>query len=187
MESLVLSGLAMKLASSSRPASGAEHAVSHYWECYKLTRGVWPEFHGKKVGVTSVLMNRIYRNVAKRVENITLLDSEVDRAAVYAAFDPCQHGELEKINAFEIPSRVDPARLAEKWPEIRALALELLPDDEWLCAVMQRAGAVTDPTAVHVDAALLEKGLRYHPFMKGRLLLTHLFPLMGLDIMDFLV
>lgn len=186
MESLVLSGLAMKLAASSRPASGAEHAVSHYWECYKLSRGLWPEFHGKKVGVASVLMNRIYRNVAKRVEKINALPIKVDRNEVYAAFDAQQISEVERINAFSIPDRVDPTLLTEKWPEIRALALDFLPEDDQLLAVMQAAGAVTDPADVHVDAALLEKGLRYHPFMKSRLLLTHLFPMMGLDIMHFL-
>ena len=36
MESLVLSGLCMQCTNSSRPASGAEHVVSHYWECKKL-------------------------------------------------------------------------------------------------------------------------------------------------------
>ncbi len=185
MESLVISGLAMKLADSSRPASGAEHAVSHYWECYKLSRGIWPEFHGKKVGVASLLMSRIYRNVAKRVEKITPTVGSLTREEVYAAFTPQQHEEVERINAFGIAAKVEPALLAEKWPEIRRLALELLPDDEELLSVMKRAGAATELSEIHIDKELLEKGLRYHPFMKSRLLLTHLFPMMGLDVMDF--
>lgn len=185
MESLVLSGLAMKLADSSRPASGAEHAVSHYWECAKLSRNEWPDFHGKKVGVATLLMNRIYRNVAKRVEKINPKPCKIDREAVYAAFTAQQRDEVDQINAFAIPDRVDPALLAEKWPEIRALALDFLPDDEWLLSVMQKAGAATDPSAVHVDADLLANGVHYHTFMKSRLLLTHLFPMMGLDAMDF--
>ena len=185
MESLVLSGLAMKLADSSRPASGAEHAVSHYWECAKLSRNVWPDFHGKKVGVATLLMNRVYRNVAKRVEKIAPTPCKIERETVYAAFTPQQREEVEQINAFAIPDRVDPALLAEKWQEIRALALEFLPDDEWLLSVMQKAGAATDPSAVHVDADLLANGVHYHTFMKSRLLLTHLFPMMGLDAMDF--
>ena len=89
------------------------------------------------------------------------------------------------MRPFAIPDRVDPALLAEKWQDIRALALELLPDDDWLLSVMQKAGAATDPSAVHVDADLLANGVRYHTFMKSRLLLTHLFPMMGLDAMDF--
>lgn len=185
MESLVLSGLAMKLADSSRPASGAEHAVSHFWECHKLTEGRWPEFHGKKVGVASLLMCRIYRNVAERVEKITPKPVEMDRKQVLSEFSPVQIPEVERINAFAIPDRVDPALLAEKWPEIRALALDFLPDEATLLDLMRRAGAATEPADVHVDAALLEKGLRYHTYMKSRLLLTHLFPMMGIDIMDF--
>ena len=185
MESLVLSGLAMKLAETSRPASGAEHAVSHYWECAKLSRGIWPDFHGKKVGVATLLMNRVYRNVAKRVEKIAPAPCKIDRETVYAAFTPQQREEVDQINAFAIPDRVDPDLLAEKWQDIRALALELLPDDDWLLSVMQKAGAATDPSAVHVDADLLANGVRYHTFMKSRLLLTHLFPMMGLDAMDF--
>ncbi len=185
MESLVLSGLAMRLAGTSRPASGAEHAVSHYWECYKLSQGQWPDFHGRKVGVATLLMNRIYRNVAERVETISPKPVAIDRAAVYAAFTPTQIPEVDRINAFAIPDKVDPARLAEKWPEIRAIALDFLPKDEVLLDLMRRAGAVTEPADVHVDEVLLEKGLRYHTFMKSRLLLTHLFPMMGLDIMDF--
>lgn len=185
MESLVLSGLAMKLADSSRPASGAEHAVSHFWECHKLTEGKWPEFHGKKVGVASLLMCRIYRNVAERVEKIDPKPVAIDRNKVLSVFTPAQIPEVERINAFAIPDGVDPALLAEKWPEIRALALDFLPDEATLLDLMRRAGAVTEPAGVHVDAALLEKGLRYHTYMKSRLLLTHLFPMMGLDIMDF--
>lgn len=186
MESLVLSGLAMKLAASSRPASGAEHALSHYWECYKLTRNIWPEFHGKKVGVASLLMIRIYKNIAKRVERISASAALPSREQVYAAFDAVQIPELERINAFDIPAKVDPALLVERWQEIRALAEECLPDEAELLSEMQRAGAVTAPADIHVDAELLAKGLRYHPYIKSRLLVTHLLPIMGLDPVDFL-
>ncbi|MBE6702810.1 MAG: sn-glycerol-1-phosphate dehydrogenase [Ruminococcaceae bacterium] len=186
MESLVLSGLAMKLAASSRPASGAEHALSHYWECYKLSRGIWPEFHGKKVGVASVLMTRIYKNVAKRVEEIEPVRVSVSHEKVYAGFDAAQISEVERVNAFAIMESVDPVRLREQWPAIRALAEECLPDEAALLADMRRAGAATEPADIHVDAALLEKGLCYHPFIKGRLLLTHLFPMMGINATDYM-
>ena len=184
-EALVLSGLAMKLAATSRPASGAEHALSHYWECYKIARGIWPEFHGKKVGVASVLMSRIYRNVAERVEKITPVADPTTREEVYAAFSAEQIAEVEKVNAFALAKRVDPDRLAACWPQIRRLALEILPTEERLLTAMRAAGAATEPAQIHIDGELLEKGLHYHPFIKSRLLLTHLFPMMGIDPMDF--
>ena len=185
MEALVMSGLGMKLALSSRPASGAEHVLSHYWECYKLARGIWPEFHGKKVGVASVLINRIYHNIVDRVEDIDPIPDPTDWDKVRAAFSPEQLPELEKINTPTITDKVDPARLKAIWPEVRRLANEILPSDAEMMRLMKLAGAVTKPADVHVSPELLETGLRYHSYMRYRILLTRLLPMMQLDIMDF--
>ena len=185
MEGLILSGIGMKLAKSSRPASGAEHVVSHYWECYKLARGIWPEFHGKKVGVASVLINRIYHNIADRVLDVDPIADPTDWDEVKAAFDETQHEDLMKLNTPTITDKIDPARLKEKWQEIRALIKEVLPSDAEMMQMMQAAGAVTDPADVHISGELLEKGLKYHSYMRYRVLLTRLLPMLKLNIMDF--
>ena len=186
LEGLILTGLAMKLAGCSRPASGAEHVVSHYWECYKLARGLWPEFHGKKVGVATVLLNRIYRNIADRVESIEPIADPTDWDAVKAAFDPSQIDDVMRLNTPTVTDEVDPARLKECWPEMRRIIREVLPTDAELMRLMKLAGAATEPEEVHVSSELLEKGLRYHSYMRYRILLTRLLPMMGLDVMDFL-
>ena len=186
LEGLILTGLAMKLAGCSRPASGAEHVVSHYWECYKLARGIWPEFHGKKVGVATVLINRIYHNIADRVESIDPIADPTDWDAVKAAFDPSQIDDVMKLNTPTVTDEVDPTRLKECWPEIRRIIREVLPTDAELMRLMKLAGAATEPEEVHVDPELLEKGLRYHAYMRYRILLTRLLPMMQLDVMDFL-
>lgn len=185
MEGLILSGLGMKLARSSRPASGAEHVVSHYWECYKLARGIWPEFHGRKVGVASVLINRIYHNIADRVEEVHPTADNPDWDLIRAQFDPTQYADLAKVNNPSIMDKVDPKRLAEIWPEIRRIIKEVLPSDAEMMRLMRAAGAPTEPADVHVDDALLERGLRYHAYMRYRILLTRLLPMLGLDVMDF--
>ena len=186
MEGLVLSGIGMKLAMSSRPASGAEHVVSHFWECYKLARGIWPEFHGKKVGVASVLINRIYRNIADRVETVDPIADPTDWDDVRAQFSPEQIPELMKLNTPTITDKIDTARLKECWPEIRRLIKEILPTDDELMAMMKAAGAVTEPEDVHISPELLVTGLRYHSYMRYRVLLTRLLPMLQLDVMDFL-
>ena len=185
MEGLILSGLGMKLAKSSRPASGAEHVVSHYWECYKLARGIWPEFHGKKVGVASVLINRIYHNIADRVEDVNPVVENTDWDLIRAQFDETQHADLMKVNTPSIMDKVDPARLKAIWPQIRKIIKTVLPTDEEMMAMMKAAGAPTEPADVHVDDELLAKGLRYHSYMRYRILLTRLMPMLGLDVMDF--
>ena len=186
MEGLVLSGIGMKLAMSSRPASGAEHVVSHFWECYKLARGIWPEFHGKKVGVASVLINRIYHNLADRVEDIDPIADPTDWDEVRAQFSPEQIPELMKLNTPTITDKIDPAHLKACWPEIRRLIKEILPTDEQMMALMKAAGAVTEPEDVHVSPELLVTGLRYHAYMRYRVLITRLMPMLQLDVMDFL-
>lgn len=185
MEGLILSGLGMKLAGCSRPASGAEHVVSHYWECYKLARGIWPEFHGKKVGVATVLINRIYHNIADRVPEIDPIPDPTDMEEVKAAFDPSQVDEVVRLNTPPITADVDLARLKRIWPEVRKMVYEILPSDEELMRLMKAAGAVTEPADVHVTPELMEKGLKYHSYMRKRILLTRLLPMMQLDIMDF--
>ena len=184
MEALVLSGLAMKLARSSRPASGAEHTVSHYLECYKLTRGIWPEFHGKKVGVATVHINRMYHKLAQ-VREITPTEDVIDYAALREAFTPEQMAEIEKLIPRMPMHLVKAERLKAIWPDFCRLIEEFLPSDEELNDWMHRAGAVTEWEDVGVSRELLEAALRFHPFMRYRLMPTRLLPMMGLDILAF--
>jgi len=185
MEALVLSGLAMKLALCSRPASGAEHVVSHYWECYKLARGIWPEFHGKKVGVASLIINRIYRNLADRVTAVEPHADVIDWDTVLGAFSDKQVDEVKKLNMPTITEKIDPAKLKESWEEIRQMIYHDLPTNEELLAKMKAAGCATTPEEIHVGPELFAMGLRYHSYMRYRVLLTRLFPMLDLDIMDF--
>jgi glycerol dehydrogenase-like iron-containing ADH family enzyme len=150
-----------------------------------LARGIWPEFHGKKVGVATVLINRIYHNIADRVLEVNPTVDAPDWDVIKAAFDETQHEDLMKVNTPSIMENVSAARLKEIWPQVRAIIKEILPTDEALMKMMKAAGAVTEPEDVHVDAELLEKGLKYHSYMRYRILLTRLLPMLGLDVMDF--
>ncbi len=60
-EALVLSGVAISLADSSRPASGAEHHVSHYWEMDALANGRPHALHGQQVGVATPCIAAFYQ------------------------------------------------------------------------------------------------------------------------------
>ncbi len=180
MEALVFTGLAMKLAKSSRPASGCEHVISHFWECKKLVRGVWPEYHGKKVGVATVQACRLYRKIAAENETINPTRDTTDWDEVKAAYGPELIDDMMKCNRPSITDRVDPALLKAKWSEIRKIILEELPDEDKLLSLMKRAGAATEPSEVNVDRKLYAEGMKYHPYMRNRLLLTRLIPMLGI-------
>ena len=60
MKALALSGVAMQMNGNSRPASGMEHHMSHFWEMRDLLRGKPASLHGDKVGVATLIGLRVY-------------------------------------------------------------------------------------------------------------------------------
>jgi len=59
-DALALSGLAMGMIGNSRPASGAEHHLSHYWEMDALKNHQAHALHGNAVGSATVAIARVY-------------------------------------------------------------------------------------------------------------------------------
>ena len=66
MEALLISGYAMVIAGNSRPASGAEHHMSHYLEMDFLRRGERIPLHGVKVGLGTMVSLYLYKTLRRR-------------------------------------------------------------------------------------------------------------------------
>jgi len=64
-ESLLLTGIAMSFTKTSRPGSGTEHIMAHFWECMELLDGKTPNYHGEDVGVTTLIMLRYYEELSR--------------------------------------------------------------------------------------------------------------------------
>ena len=75
LEGLIHSGAAITLVGFSRPASGAEHHLSHFWEMEALAGGHTPELHGLKVGYATWLILQVYEQVQDRAKKDSLSDS----------------------------------------------------------------------------------------------------------------
>lgn len=65
MEALVLTGASMSYAGNSRPASGAEHHISHFWEMVFLFKGKEAVLHGTKVGISTVAVAKLHELLLK--------------------------------------------------------------------------------------------------------------------------
>ncbi|MBE6608902.1 MAG: sn-glycerol-1-phosphate dehydrogenase [Ruminococcaceae bacterium] len=186
MEALVMSGLAMSLENTSRPASGAEHILSHYWECYKLVRDIPQEFHGKKVGVATVIMNKIFRNVIERNLTVTECPENPDWDEILSMFPEETQQDIKRLNFPSIIEDVIPGKLEECWPEIRALADKILLKQDELVKLMHMAGAPTEIEDIGISPELLREGLKYHPYMRHRICFTRILPIIGIDILDYI-
>jgi glycerol-1-phosphate dehydrogenase [NAD(P)+] len=67
IDALILSGVAIGLAGNSRPASGAEHHMAHYWEIDALRNKREYPLHGNSVGVSTVVLASIYKLMKDKI------------------------------------------------------------------------------------------------------------------------
>ncbi len=186
MESLILTGLAMKLAGCSRPASGAEHVISHYLECHKVIRGIWPEFHGQKVGVATLYCAKIYHSLADRIDSLTVTEDKTDWDDVFAHFDEKMHEGVREMNAPTVTDEVDVSKLQACLPEIAAIIRETLPRPEVIEDLLSRSGAYTTIEQIHVSPQFMQGALDYHSYMRHRLLITRLLPMLGVKASEMI-
>ena len=67
-DALMLAGIAMGLVGISRPASGSEHHLAHFWELDALAKGIEHPLHGNSVGVGSIVTSEAYRIMSENFE-----------------------------------------------------------------------------------------------------------------------
>lgn len=72
MEALLLAGIAMAWMGNSRPASGSEHLLSHYWEMDALGKGALPELHGIRVGIATPIIAEIFQMMEDDIPDCAL-------------------------------------------------------------------------------------------------------------------
>ncbi|MBQ7541463.1 MAG: sn-glycerol-1-phosphate dehydrogenase [Clostridia bacterium] len=178
MEGLVTTGIAMKLCGSSRAASGAEHVVSHFWECKKLEQGLLSDFHGKKVGVASLMITRMYHDVCRRADPARFGADETDWDRVFAVYGDAFKADVVKCNSPTVTEETSPAILRENWTAICDAVREEMPAPDVLADLLRRAGAAATCEEIGVSRELCLSGLEFHPYMRHRMLLSRLLPML---------
>jgi glycerol-1-phosphate dehydrogenase [NAD(P)+] len=164
-EGLQMSGLAIQVHGTSRPASGAGHYFSHQWEMEGYGRD-WPIplSHGFKVGLGTLAMCALYEIVLGL--DLTLVDvdarlaawptPEQDRARV-EALQPVdiirESAVRESAEKYLTP---DAARerletIRRVWRELRfRLAQQVMPAEE-VEDILRRVGAIHHPSQIGVS------------------------------------
>jgi glycerol-1-phosphate dehydrogenase [NAD(P)+] len=185
IEGLIMSGLAMQGASSSRPASGAEHQFSHLWEMEGLgehpEHGEPPLSHGFKVAVGTVSIAALYERVLAR--DFARLDTE----AAVRAWPPWEEVERRVRDAFAgtavedaavTESRakyVDAATLSqrldllgERWFDLRdRIREQLIPADQ-VRAQLTEAECPTTPVEIGLSVEGLTATYRRAQMIRRR-------------------
>lgn len=135
-EALILSGLAMGMVGVSRPASGAEHQMAHYWEMDALRRGEEHPLHGNAVGVGTVLAASLYEMAVEYLpQGFAAPDKGQILACLQAAgscADPKELGIRRELclesllHAMELRNRFTVQKLLEQKGKLSLCAQELV-------------------------------------------------------------
>lgn len=135
-EALILSGLAMGMVGVSRPASGAEHQMAHYWEMDALRREEEHPLHGNAVGVGTVLAASLYEMAAEYLpQGFAAPDKGQILACLQAAgscADPKELGIRRELclesllHAMELRDRFTVQKLLEQKGKLSLCAQELV-------------------------------------------------------------
>lgn len=179
-EALVLSGIAMDFSGNSRPASGAEHHQSHYWEMQFLFDGIPAVLHGTKVGIGTVLMLELYNALAKmekpdfaklRKEIACRPSMEEWEAEMHRCYRDGAKGIIElerkakKNDVDGLSKRL--LTIEEKWDEIQELA-KTAPEASRIYQVLAGMGAAKVPADVNIRREYVYDSIRYGKELRDR-------------------
>lgn len=174
MYGLLLSGLAMQMIGNSRPASGAEHHISHVIEMHPEGLGVNSEaLHGEKVGVGTLLAVKEYYRLAE-LSKPRFVDYETyTKDYIYPIFADALTEEIMKENEKDAADGIKGEKLAECWDAICA-EINQIPSAEFLMEIYQKLeikSQLSDIAVANEKEALL---LTYSPCVRNRLTLMRL-------------
>ncbi len=178
MEGLLLSGVAMSLIGNSRPASGCEHHISHFWEMWFEQHNLPPVPHGTQVGVGTVLILKLTELLRKQK-----IDFDAARAAA-RAYDPQKwqqnirsaygaaadgiislEEQAHKNDAEGCLCRID--TMESHWNEIIHL-LEELPSSEHIKEILNSLDSPSMPSQIGIGKELLQTTLLYCKEVRAR-------------------
>ena len=182
-EGLVMSGFAMQAMDSSRPASGTEHQISHYWDMEDLAFNGKPVSHGFKVGIGTLASTATLEFLLEH--DLSKMDVEAKVAAWWPSFDDVKatfpsvfpgrpahirRAELEYAKKFPTRDalRRELTTIRDSWGDLSAkIRKQLMPFAE-VKECMKNVGAPTEPEEIGVTRARFRETFVGVPYMRAR-------------------
>ena len=182
-EGLVMSGFAMQAMDSSRPASGTEHQISHYWDMEDLSVGGHPVSHGFKVGIGTLASTAALEFMLEH--DLSKMDVDEKVAAWWPSFEDVKatfpsvfpgrpahirRAELEYAKKFPTRDalRRELTTIRDSWGDLSAkIRKQLMPFAE-VKECMKNVGAPTEPEEIGVTRARFRETFVGVPYMRAR-------------------
>ena len=164
-----VAGIAMSYVNNSRPASGSEHHYSHYLEIQYLFQGKEALLHGTKVGLTSIIVAKMYETLAneepdfdKAIEHARAFNQAAWEKDVRKYYGPAAEGVIraaKKDKRNDVDERITRIKkIREHWAEIKALA-KSAKSTAFIEDIFRRAGAPLRPQDVGISPELIHDAI----------------------------
>ncbi len=193
MDALLETGLCMSDMGDSRPASGAEHHCSHYWEMQLLKENKPAILHGSKVGYATSLIAKLYdqvrsltqADVRRLIQNTPYPGYEREVEQIRLAYGPGADQIIKVqrpfLNLTETEYRQLQQRIVDNWPEIQAIAQTVLPS-ETIIELLEQVGAPTDWRSLGLEEHMVQPALLYGHYLRNRFTVVKLCQFLGVDV-----
>lgn len=198
MDALVLTGIAMSYVGNSRPASGAEHHMSHYFEMMFQFDGKEPVLHGVKVGISTVITMKLRELFAASIINFdeAIIKAEnfdqnqwkkgVEKNYLSAAKGIIEINEKDQINSIE--KRVERIKFTRENLDTILEIIKDVPSAEEIIGILKSVGAPYAPKQVGIDEKTLIDGIRMAKEVRTRYTILNLLSDIGvLDDLSYQV
>lgn len=168
MEALVIVGIMMSFAGSSRPASGSEHHFSHFFEIVGILNGEPYFSHGIDVGYSTVLTAKLRKDLLNiRWTNVPFSDEKFRTEELLRVYKtsakPCEELQ-ERIGNYKknrLPIYI------EKENEIRAVLSEM-PSMEEISDTLKKVGLDYSEFLSYYGEDKIKDAVKYAKDLKDR-------------------
>ncbi len=187
IEGLIIGGFGMQVHQTSRPASGAEHQMSHLWNMEHHTNKGEAISHGFQVAVGTMLITALYYELLKSdIEGLDIDEAlthwptreelEQESLALFEGTDFPTIGATETLAKYndheEVREQLE--LLKRVWPSLKVrLEKQLIPLDE-VIARLQAIGAPSKPEDIDVSRAYLKRSCIRAQYIRRRFTLLDL-------------
>lgn len=176
MEGLILAGIDMSYSGNSRPASGSEHHISHYWEMIFLQHGHEGVHHGTKVGVGTIIALLLYQKAAEKLKNTVKFakphfDQNRWEENIRRVYGPAAPSVIALENRVRKNADENVAKrliMIEKHKQEIIELTENLPSVDKMIERMKNINAPYHPKQIDVTAEMLRNGIIYAKELRNR-------------------
>lgn len=154
IEALLLSGISMKLAGTSSPASGGEHLISHFWDMCAQDEGRAEGLHGAQVGVATIVSATLYQALAAidpgTIDIERLADSWPTASQVEAGLAGRHGRRTDEVRREYLSKHLEPgdlrdelSRIVNGWEDLWSVVAQPQPMAEQVRRVLDAGRAPT--------------------------------------------